>query len=364
MTGIPRIRPRVAPLLALLAVGVLVAALLGLTTAARGLVPLPDYNEPNDSFPDATQLASGATDYGAITSATDKDYFYLDLVGSRTVVVQFTTLGYPRACKLCFMASGGDTIVDLTWERMYDDDGSFRAQGTLGPGRLFAVVSVGGIDASTLPYNITITATGGSGSGFSDVPAGSSYAEAIGGLADRGVVSGFPNGTFGPDKPVTRQQFAKMIVRAAGYAVSSNDRCPFLDVMTSTPGHYLDAYDPLYPDHYVAVAAARGVTTGITPTIFRPDHNITMAQVVTMVVRTAEHEGVWDSPPSAYEPPFADFGPPHYANARIGAAHGLFAGYAGPYAWFSPAATRGQCAFFIWKLVQALQGAGGPEPIY
>jgi hypothetical protein len=364
MTGSPRIRLLATVLCVLAAVAVLLAVLLGFAAPARG-VPLPDYNEPNDNFAAATQLVNGTTQHGAITTATDEDYFYLDLAGSRTVVVDFTTGGYRRACKLCFMASGGDTIVDLGWARQYDDDGSFHAQGTLGPGRFFAVVSVGGTPANTSQFTLTVTATGGSTT-FPDVPAGSPFADAINELARDGVISGFANGTFGPNQPVTRQQFAKMIVRAAGFPVSPADACPFLDVMTSTPGHYLDANDPLYPDHYVAVASAHGITVGITPTIFHPDHNITLAQVVTMVVRTAENQGVWDSPPSAYEPPFDDFGPPHYSYARTGAAHGLFNGYTGPYAWFAPPATRGQCAFFIWKLTQALDGSGGgePEPIY
>jgi hypothetical protein len=362
MTGSSRVRLLTIALIALAALAVLLAALLGLASPAHGLVPLPDYNEPNDIFPDATQLTNGVTAHGAITSASDKDYFYLDLAATSTVVVEFTTGGYLRDCKLCFMASGGDTIVDLTWQKDYQDDGSFDAQGTLSSGRFFAVVSVGGTDANTSQYTVTVTATTGGGAGFSDVAAGSPYADAINKLAEEGVVSGFGNGTFGPDKPVTRQQFAKMVVRAAGFSVSTNNVCPFLDVMASTPGHYLDAGDPLYPDHYVAVAAAHNITKGITPTLFHPDHNITMAQVVSMVVRAAEDKGLWDSPPSAYEPPFDDFGPPHYTNARIGAAHGLFSGYTGGYTWFEPA-SRGQCAFFIWKLMLALNGSGGGEPI-
>ncbi len=361
MTGSPRVRTLTIVLLVLAAIAILLIALLGFAERAHGLVPLPDYNEPNNDFSAATPLESGKTSHGAVTDATDEDYFYLDLSGPRSVTVDFTTGGYQRACKLCFMAAGGDTIVDLTWEKQYDDDGSFHAHGTLGAGRLFAVVSVGATPASTSQYTLTVTATGGGG--FSDVEAGSQFADAINDLAEDGVISGFPNGTFGPDKLVTRQQFAKMIVRAAGYSASTADLCPFLDVMTSTSGHYLDATDPLYPDHYVAVAAAHGITKGVTPTIFHPDHNITMAQVVTMVVRTAEDKGVWDSPPSAYEPPFADFGPPHYTYARIGAAHGLFTGYTGQYSW-SSSATRGQCAFFIWRLVLALKGQEGPEPLY
>jgi len=196
--------------------------------------------------------------------------------------------------------------------------------------------------------------------GFTDVPPESPFYAPITYLADEGVVSGYPGGKFRPELPVTRQQFAKMIVRAVGYPVSSNDECPFVDVYETYPGHYLDPNDPLYPDHYVAVAAAHNITQGVKPQLFYPWDSIKLAQVVTMVVRTGLDLGVWDAPPHSYEPPFPNFGAPHYEWARMGAAHGLFDGYPGPWGWWEPA-SRGQCAFFIWKLMLAL--GNGPYPM-
>ncbi|MBN1321150.1 MAG: S-layer homology domain-containing protein [Thermoleophilia bacterium] len=129
--------------------------------------------------------------------------------------------------------------------------------------------------------------------GFPDVPASHPYHAAITDLASRGVIGGFPDGTFGPDKPVTRQQFAKMIVIAIGHPVSESDVCPFVDVQTSGPGS-------LYPDNYVAAAAALGITQGtnghgipgrpgyVRATKFSPGNNITRHQVTTMAVRTAQ----------------------------------------------------------------------------
>lgn len=54
-------------------------------------------------------------------------------------------------------------------------------------------------------------------SAFSDVPAGHPYHDAIAELGGKGVISGYPDGRFGPENPVTRQQFAKMIVLAMDY---------------------------------------------------------------------------------------------------------------------------------------------------
>jgi len=82
-------------------------------------------------------------------------------------------------------------------------------------------------------------------------------------LASRNIIEGYANGDFGPGAPVTRQQFAKMIVLTCGYPVSENDVCYFTDVVKG------DATS-LYPDNFVAVCAAKGITTGKTATTF--DH--------------------------------------------------------------------------------------------
>ena len=312
---------------------------------------LPDSNEPNNNFAEATPLVNGQPKTGAILTSQDEDYFYIDIPVRSEVAVQFVTGGYPRNGSLAFQPRGSDMIMDLDWEE-YDDDGSFYARGTIGPCRLFVMVKAGQVAPSSNLYTVTVSVTGAPGPDFSDVPPGSPYYEPIRDLARVGVVSGFSSTYFGVDKLLTRQQFAKMIVKAAGFPVSPSDICPFTDVPKSEPGNYMDPNDPLYPDHYIAVAASRHITQGVGGNRFAPFSNITLAQVVTMVVRTGIDLGIWDAPPHSYNPRFAPFGEPHYSYARTGAAHGLFDGYPGDYKWYSPA-TRGQCAFFIWKFMQA-----------
>ena len=82
---------------------------------------------------------------------------------------------------------------------------------------------------------------------FSDVGGGTLYSQQILLLAKRGIVNGYSNGSFGPYDRVTRQQFAKMIILAEGYAVSSVSPCSFKDVT-----HVPDSSDPLYPAGYIA----------------------------------------------------------------------------------------------------------------
>lgn len=56
--------------------------------------------------------------------------------------------------------------------------------------------------------------TPGETSRFSDVPANAWFGPAINHLASINVVNGYPDGTFKPNTPVTRAQFASFIVRA------------------------------------------------------------------------------------------------------------------------------------------------------
>jgi hypothetical protein len=115
---------------------------------------------------------------------------------------------------------------------------------------------------------------------FPDVAASHPYYTAISYLAARDIIGGYPDGAFRPDNPVTRQQFAKMAVLTGGYPVSEGNVCPFADVTIGGAGTF-------YPDNFIAVCAAKGITTGKTATTFAPGDNITRLQVISMVVRMA-----------------------------------------------------------------------------
>jgi uncharacterized repeat protein (TIGR02543 family) len=185
---------------------------------------------------------------------------------------------------------------------------------------------------------------------FPDVPTSHPYYSAITDLAARGVLGGYPDGRFGPDDPVTRQQFAKLIVLAAGYPVSEADVCPFDDVTKGGPG-------TLYPDNYVAVCAAKGITTGKTATRFEPYSAISRYQVVSMVVRTADdlRPELLASPP----PSFTSTGNwPKDATHGTDAARAEYAGLLSglPLADLDPYArmTRGEVAQVLDNLVVKL----------
>ncbi len=180
---------------------------------------------------------------------------------------------------------------------------------------------------------------------FSDVNSATPYSASIIDLAQRHIVNGYENGSFGPYDGVTRQQFAKMIVLALGYPLPTEASCAFEDVQTN-----LDPSDPMYPYTYVAVAAEHGITEGKTPYSFDPYDGVTRAQLITMVARAANLA----EPPAGYVPPFGDFSADHYSWARKAAFAGLLDGLQGvgpSYDFWAPA-TRGEVCQVLYKLLR------------
>jgi hypothetical protein len=164
-------------------------------------------------------------------------------------------------------------------------------------------------------------------------------------LAEAGIVSGKTDGRFYPDDPVTRQQFAKVIVLGCGYPVSESNVCTFKDVTKSGAAS-------LYPDNYVAVCAARKITIGKTATTFAPHGNITRAQVVTMVVRAAQDykPSALAEPPTGWKGTLPTTDPTHGANIARAEYNGLLAGIDLVTFSVGGKATRGEIAQIIWNL--------------
>lgn len=162
---------------------------------------------------------------------------------------------------------------------------------------------------------------------FTDVPASHPHHDAIEELSGEGIVNGFGDGTFGPEKSVRRSQFAKMILNALEIKVTEADVSTFYDVEVSGPSS-------LYPDNYVAVAQRLGITKGVTSTRFEPYASIPRNQILTMVVRAAQEF----HPGSMHPPGLARWGggwnglmpgqqdPVHGDNIRIAEWNQLLAG--------------------------------------
>ncbi len=106
---------------------------------------------------------------------------------------------------------------------------------------------------------------------FKDL-AGHWAAPPIGRLAASGVLGGFPDGTFAPEQPVTRAQFA--------YALASALKWPVPERTSS-----FNDYVPDWARPAVEKAVYRGVITGYPDGTFRPDAGITRTEMAVMIDR-------------------------------------------------------------------------------
>ena len=108
---------------------------------------------------------------------------------------------------------------------------------------------------------------------FRDVPADAYYAGAAAWASERGIVTGYSDGTFRPSASVSRAQFAAILWRAQGSPTSSGSS--FAD-QSSIPAYAVNA---------VAWAQSRGIVNGSAGNRFDPSGITTRAQAAAILYR-------------------------------------------------------------------------------
>ena len=106
---------------------------------------------------------------------------------------------------------------------------------------------------------------------YSDVSDTAWYAAAVSTLSKMGVISGYPDGTFRPNEPITRAEFAAMIARFDETAKSADT--PFTDIS----GHWAE--------NAIGKAYGNGWVEGSSKTVFCPESNLTRAETATLLNR-------------------------------------------------------------------------------
>ena len=92
-------------------------------------------------------------------------------------------------------------------------------------------------------------------------------------LAEKEIISGFPDGSFQPENPVTRAEFTKMILEAFG--IQKNGKATFQDVPSTE-----------WYAEYVAAAAEKGIVTGAENNMFLPNASITRQDAAVILYRS------------------------------------------------------------------------------
>lgn len=118
---------------------------------------------------------------------------------------------------------------------------------------------------------------------YSDVFEGDWYYPAVGFMTENNIVKGYEDGTFRPNSPVTRAEFATIASK-------------FEELIGDNVKGFSDVPTTHWALRFINSAYARGWVTGYEDGTFRPNRNITRAEVVTvtnkMLIRYADKEFV------------------------------------------------------------------------
>lgn len=109
---------------------------------------------------------------------------------------------------------------------------------------------------------------------FTDVPSAHWAADYIGYMQQFGIVMGFDDGSFRPDAPVTRAQFAAIASR--------------FEKLTEGSKSFTDVPSTHWAAKYINFAATRGWVTGYSDGTFKPENPISRAEVAAVTCRLLE----------------------------------------------------------------------------
>jgi len=117
---------------------------------------------------------------------------------------------------------------------------------------------------------------------FASAPADLQQSEANR-LKTLGIIAGFPDGSLGLDRTISRAEFAKVIAIATGNEIIA-------DAMVNSPTKFSDAKVGVWYTGYVNVASELGYILGYPDGTFKPNQPITNAEVLTILLRALGYD--------------------------------------------------------------------------
>lgn len=193
--------------------------------------------------------------------------------------------------------------------------------------------------------------TAGLASGLLPDLAGHWAAPLVAALEARGWVSGDPQGQFRPEEPLTRIQWAKMVVSA----LQNEDEAALL---AKYPSRFQDLPAWHWGRGYAEALAELGITRGVSDSSFGPDTPVSRAQLAVFLIRSAglsELARLQRLEPTSFTD---DVAIPEWARGEVNMAVklGLFTGYEDGSYRPSQTITRAEGAVALLRL-QEYRGA-------
>lgn len=191
----------------------------------------------------------------------------------------------------------------------------------------------------SFPMRVVLESAAGHTPEFTDLSSSDpGYASVIN-LYHRGIIGGYPDGTFKPENNVTRAEFSKMLLLTAGYEVN--------ETMSST---FVDVDNDFWGRKYIMTLASREIINGKGQGIFDSNGDVTIGEVLKMLSKTFELYGEGGTYPYTMEE--------HWSNEYFldVVSDGLVKGSDPYYRPYTPntKATREDCAILLSRVLEEL----------
>ena len=174
-------------------------------------------------------------------------------------------------------------------------DGLFRPEASLSRAEAVTMLARLSVDGDGNPLYTGAAGTGG----FSDVSRGDWYAPYVAFAQKYGIASGYPDGTFRPEQPVSRAELVKLL---SSYFEVSGGTAAFPDVAA---GYWAAGV--------ISFAAQQGWVSGYPDGTFRPDAPVGRAEAVKILNHALDRRA-GERPASL---PFTDVPKDHWAYDEI-----------------------------------------------
>ncbi|TCZ72149.1 hypothetical protein E0485_22400 [Paenibacillus albiflavus] len=156
-------------------------------------------------------------------------------------------------------------------------------------------------------------------------------------LARLSVIMGYGDGSFRPDQPISRAEFASVLARLFVFTPTQASTVPFVDLQ----GHWAE--------ESIANLARHGIVAGYGDGSFRPDATITREEMIAMMMRLVDEAALSQTDYANFKD-MADAGKYAQQSIIVAAQAGLIQGYNG-YLQPKGKATRAETVTMLWKLL-------------
>lgn len=123
---------------------------------------------------------------------------------------------------------------------------------------------------------ISVFAAEGEKTVFTDVKVDDYYAEAAEILAELGIISGYPDGTYGAEKAITRAEMAAIVCRIIDKEVEA-EKAKGETIFDDVAGDY-------WASGYINIAVKEGIINGDGNGKFRPEDEVKYEEAIKMIV--------------------------------------------------------------------------------